>query len=85
MLMYLIISHKSHFQLQAWLMYAVQIIVTTHKQAYEIADFIRFKAPLTSFDLCKQLHLTTVLPITKHSFRFHCVFLSPDTFLAQEF
>ena len=53
MCMYFIISHNSHFWLQVLAHVRLRQIFTAQLQAYEILDFIHFKALVTSFDFCK--------------------------------
>ena len=56
MFTYVLISRESHFQLQV--LVHVRPARNNHYQlqAYEIPDFVRFKAPITGFDFCKRCH-----------------------------
>ena len=46
-------SLESHFQLEVMAHVRLLLIFTAQYLAYEILDFIHFKAPVTSFDICE--------------------------------
>ena len=56
MFTYLLISCESHFQFRVLPHVRSADNFTAHYKAYEIPDFVRFKAPVTSFDFCKRSH-----------------------------
>ena len=56
MFTYLIISRESHFQFRVLPYVRCADNFTAHYKAYEIPDFVRFKAPVTGFDFCKRSH-----------------------------
>ena len=56
MFTYLLISHESHFQFRVLPHVRSADNFTAHNKAYEIPDFVRFKAPVTGFDFCKRSH-----------------------------
>ena len=56
MFTFLIISRKSHFHLQVIPQVRRVNNFTAHKHAYEIPDFVCFKAPVTGFDFYKWSH-----------------------------
>ena len=56
MLTYLLISHESHFQFGVLPLVRCVDNFNVHYKAYEISDFVRFKAPVTGFVFCKWSH-----------------------------
>ena len=56
MFTYLLISRESHFQFRVLPHVRSADNFTAHYKAYEILDFVRFKAPVTGFDFCKRSH-----------------------------
>ena len=56
MFTYLLISRESHFQFRVLLHVRSADYFTAHYKAYEIPDFVCFKAPVTGFDFCKWSH-----------------------------
>ena len=56
MFTYLIISRESHLQFRVLPYVRCVDNFTAHYKAYEIPDFVGFKAPVTGFNFCKRSH-----------------------------
>ena len=56
MFTYALISRESHFQFEVLPHVHFADNFTAHYKAYEIPDFVRFKAPVTGFDFYKRSH-----------------------------